>query len=152
MNNKHLWIAAVSGAALTTLVSNLPFIDLVNILCFAGFWGCAILAVWVYRHFNGNLTTWDGVRIGALTGLFAGMLGFAFSFLGMAGLQGLVNGMRLFLSPEDLQSIQDYSMVDALVFNTIGVLFNIFFGTIGGLIGGVIFRTDRMTQKLGEQI
>ena len=76
-------IAVVGGGVLTTLVSNLPFVDLVNLLCFAGFWGSAIFAVWVYRRLSGNLTVGEGFRLGALIGLCAGCLGFGLSFLGL---------------------------------------------------------------------
>ncbi len=147
MNVKNLWIAALSGAVLTTLVSNLPVIDLVNFLCFAGFWGGAIFAVWLYRRLSGTLTVGDGVRIGLLTGLCAGILGFGLSFLGLAGFQGTANEIAQILPAEDMQGIEDIPAWGVLVFNLVGVSFNIIFGTIGGWIGGAIFRTDRVESK-----
>ncbi len=150
MKTKNFWIAALSGAALTTLVSNLPFIGLVNILCFAGFWGGSIFSVWLYRRLNGTLTAGDGLRLGVMTGLCAGALGFGLSFAGLAGLQGLVNELKPLLSAQDLQNAQSYTMVEAIGFNLVGVLFNVIFGTIGGWIGGLIFRTDRILNKTGE--
>ena len=139
MNEKNLWIACLSGAVLTTLVSNVPFVDMVNVLCFAGFWGGAIFAVWLYRRLNGTLLAGQGVRIGLLTGLLAGILGFALSFLGVSGLQGLMNEIG-----EDVQSVP---MWGAVVFNLFGVLFNIVFGMVGGWLGGMLFRTDRELVK-----
>lgn len=135
MNRKNLWIACVSGAVLTTLVSNLPLVSMVNILCFAGFWGGAIFAVWLYRHLEGTLAAGQSVRIGLLTGLFAGILGFALSFLGVSDLQGLMNELG-----EEGESIPVWG---AVIFNLIGVVFNIVFGMIGGWLGGSLFRTDR---------
>jgi hypothetical protein len=149
MNTKNMWIAVLSGAVLTTLVSNLPLIGLVNILCFMGFWGSAILTIWLYRRLAGTLTVGEAVRLGALTGLCAGVLGFAVSFLGLAGLQGLTNDLAGFLPPEDMQGFENIPTWGAVVFNLIGVLFNIIFGTLGGWIGGVIFRTDRKTVVAG---
>ena len=146
MNAKNLWIAVLGSAVLTTLVSNLPFVGLVNLLCFAGFWGSAIFAVWLYRRLNGTVTVGDGLRIGALTGLFAGMLGFGLSFLGLAGLQGFTNGIEQFI-PADASTGEEIPAWGALAFNLAGVLFNVIFGTIGGWIGGAIFRTDRQTGK-----
>lgn len=147
MNVKNLWIAALSGAVLTTLVSNLPFVDLVNFVCFAGFWGGAIFAVWLYRRLSGTLIVGDGVRIGLLTGLCAGILGFGLSFLGLAGFQGTANEIAQILPAEDMQGIEDIPAWGVLAFNLVGVLFNIIFGTIGGWIGGVILRTDRVESK-----
>ena len=37
MRNKNLWTASVIGAAVSLLVSNLPFINLINCLLCAGF-------------------------------------------------------------------------------------------------------------------
>ena len=152
MNNKNLWIAALSGAVLTTLVSNLPFIGLINFLCFAGFWGSAIFTIWLYRRLTGTLTIGEAVCIGALTGLLAGALGFSLSFLGLAGFQGTANELRQLLPAEDMQEIDATPTGAILAFNLVGVATNIIFGTIGGWIGGVIFRTDRMTVKLGAQL
>ena len=135
MNEKNLWTACLSGAVLTTLVSNVPFLDMINVLCFAGFWGGAIFTVWLYRRLNGTLVAGQSVRIGLLTGLFAGILGFALSFLGVSGLQGLMNELG-----EDAESIPAWG---AVIFNLFGVLFNIVFGVIGGWVGGLLFRTDR---------
>lgn len=139
MNEKNFWIACLSGAVLTTLVSNLPYVDMVNFLCFAGFWGSAIFAVWMFRRLNGTLVNGQSVRIGLLTGLLAGCLGFALSFLGESDLQGLMNAVG-----EEMESIPAWASV---VFNLFGVIFNIVFGMIGGWLGGLLFRTDRMVQK-----
>ena len=143
MNTKNMWIAVLSGAVLTTLVSNVPFVDLVNILCFAGFWGGAIFAVWLYRRMSGELTTRQGVRIGLLTGLFAGLLGFLLSFLGVAGLQGLMNEVGA-IAPSEGESVPLWG---AIVFNLMGIVFNVLFGAIGGWIGSAIFRTDRISKN-----
>ena len=139
MNPKNMWIAVLSGAVLTTLVSNLPFVDMVNFLCFAGFWASAIFAVWLYRRLTGSVTIQQAITIGLLTGLFSGILGFALSFLGVSGLQGLMNEIGQ-AAPSEGESLPVWG---ALIFNFLGVIFNIFFGTIGCLIGGSIFRTDR---------
>src|SRR5512138_1279919 len=101
MNDKNFWIACLSGAVLTTLVSNVPYVDMVNFLCFAGFWGGAIFAVWLYRHLSGTLDARQSIRIGLWTGLFAGILGFALSFLGVAGLQGTMNELSTVIPTED---------------------------------------------------
>jgi hypothetical protein len=142
MNTKNLWIAALSGAVLTTLVSNLPFIGFINCLLCAGFWGSAIFAVWLYRRLSGELTVGQGLRIGVLTGLCAGVLGFALSFLGLAGAQGFVSGAEQFL-PADALGDVNISTGDALIFNLVGVIFSVIFGTVGGWIGGAIFRSKR---------
>jgi hypothetical protein len=147
MNTRNLWIASLSGAALSLLVSNLPYIGFVNCLLCGAFWGSAIFAVWLYRRLSGTLTIRQGVKIGALTGLLAGVIGFALSFAGLSGAQGFLNSARQFLPADATQGMNDIPAWGALVFNFLGVLFNIGFGTLGGWIGAVIFNPDRKTGK-----
>lgn len=148
MNSKSLWIAALSGAALTTLVSNLPFIGFVNCLLCAGFWGSALFAVWLYRRLTGSLTVGQAVRLGALTGVLAGLLGCGLSFAGVAGAQGFLNGARQFLPADATQGMDDLPAWGGVIFNLIGVVFNVTFGALGGWIGGAIFKTG--TQPVGK--
>ncbi len=139
MNAKSLWIAALSGAILTTLLSNLPLLGFVNCLVCAWFWGCAIFAVWLYQRMSGSAaTTRQGLAIGALTGLLAGLFGFLLSFVGLAGMQGLMNGTESFLPPDATKGLADVPAWGALVFNLFGVFFNIAFGTLGGWLGTVL--------------
>jgi len=142
MNSKNLWIASLAGAVLTTLVSNLPLVGFVNCLLCAGFWGSAIGAVWLYRRLGSTLTVRQGVTVGALTGLCAGVLGFLLSFLGLAGMQGLMNSVGPFLPADATQGLaSSLPNWGTIVFNLIGVVFNVLFGTLGGFIGGSIFKT-----------
>jgi hypothetical protein len=141
MNTRNLWIACVSGAVLTTLVSNLPILQFVNCLLCAGFWGCAIFAVWLYRRLSGTPTARQAAGIGALTGLLAGVLGFVLSFAGFSGAQGFLNTVSQFGGPDAVKGMQDIPAWGGIIFNLIGVLFNVGFGTLGGLIGGAIFKS-----------
>ncbi len=139
MNNRSLWIACLSGAVLTTLVSNLPVIGFVNCLLCAGFWGSAIFAVWLYRRLSGTPSVRQAACIGALTGLLAGLLGFLLSFAGLAGAQGFLTTYGKLMSPDALKGMEDVPAWGGIVFNLVGVLFNVGFGALGGLIGGAIF-------------
>jgi hypothetical protein len=148
MNSKNLWIACLSGAVLTTLASNLPIIGFVNCLLCAGFWGSAIFAVWLYRRLSGAVTVQQGARIGALTGLLAGVLGFLLSFAGVAGAQGFFNSARQFLPADTTQGMDAIPGWGAIVFNLLGVLFNVGFGALGGWLGGILFNPDRKIRKV----
>ncbi len=149
MNTKSLWIAALTAAVITTAVSNLPLLEFVNCLLFAGFWGSAIFGVWLYRRLTGTVTIPQAVMIGALTGVCAGAMGFGLSFVNLAGAQGVLTRLSLVLPPESMQNAQDIPASSMLAFNLVGVLFNLVFGTIGGWIGGALFRTDRRAAMVG---
>jgi hypothetical protein len=146
MNSKNLWLACLSGAVLTTLVSNLPLLGFVNCLLCAGFWGSAIFAVWLYRKLSGAVTVNQGARIGALTGLIAGILGFALSFIGLSGVQGFLNSAQQFLPADATDGMEAIPAWGGIIFNLMGVVFNVIFGTIGGWIGGSIFKTSVKTE------
>lgn len=150
MNSKNLWVACLSGAVLTTLVSNLPFLGFVNCLLCAGFWGSAIFTVWLYRQLSGAVTVNQGARIGALTGLLAGILGFALSFIGFSGAQGFLNDAQQFLPADATDGMESFPAWAGIIFNLMGVVFNIIFGTIGGWIGGSIFNPNRKARKVQE--
>ena len=147
MNTRNFWIAVLSGAVLTTLVSNLPFVGFINCLLFAGFWGSAIFAVWLYRRLGGTLTVMDGVKVGALSGLVAWFIGFLLSFAGLAGIQGMLSGAGQFLGSDAAESMQDMPAWAPTLINLLGVVVEVGFGAVGGWIGGTLFRTDRGTQK-----
>lgn len=150
MNTKNLWIASLSGAAVSLLATNLPYIGLINCLLCAGFWGSAIFAVWLYRRLNGMLTIGDAVRVGALSGLLAGVIGFALSFVGLAGIQALTSSFVQTLPPDVIGDMGEIPAVVASGMNLMGVVIEVIFGVIGGWIGGIIFHTDRVSSKLGE--
>lgn len=147
MNSKNLWIASLSGAALSLLVSNLPLIGFVNCLVCGGFWGSAIFAVWLYRRLNGTVTIRQGVNVGLLTGLLAGLIGFALSFAGLAGAQGFLNSAQKFLPADATQGMTDFPAWAGYIFNFLGVLFNVGFGALGGWLGGLLFNPERKNRK-----
>jgi hypothetical protein len=150
MNTRNLWIASLSGALLTTFVSNIPFIGFVNCLLCAGFWGSAIFAVWFYRRLSGSLTPRQAVIIGALTGLCAGVIGFLLSFVGLSGGQGILNSYSQFMPSNDTQSLKDLPAWAGIAFNLIGVVFNLAFGTLGGWLGGLIFKPRVKPEEMGN--
>jgi hypothetical protein len=140
MNRKNLWIAAVSGAVLTTLFSNLPFIGILNCIVCAWFWAGGAFAVWLYHRLTAETPAMRPAMIlGALTGLLAGALGFALSFAGVSGLQGMMNG----LPPDATSGMQDIPAWGVIVFNMLGVIFNVVFGTLGGWLAVTIFNRTR---------
>ncbi len=143
MNKKNFWTTCLSGAALSLLFSNLPYLGFVNCLLCGAFWGSSIFAVWLYQRLSGSVNTRQAVRIGAMTGLVAGVIGFAISFLGLAGAQGFMNSASQFLPADATQGMEEIPAWGAMIFNFLGVLFNIGFGTLGGWIGSAIFNPQR---------
>jgi hypothetical protein len=136
MNRKNLVIASLAGAVASLLAVNVPFVNLINCLLCVGFWGSAVFAVWLYRRMTGPVTLKDAVIIGLATGLATGILGFMLSFAGLAGGAALAQSIKA-AAPDAEFDIPDGSGV---MFNLAGVLVDIVFGGIGGLVGGALFR------------
>jgi hypothetical protein len=141
MNTKNLLIAALVGGVVTEVLTNVPILNLLGCLLCLSFWIGPLLAVWLYRRLQGEVTLGQGTGIGTLAGVIAGLIGFLLSFANLAGMSSFVNGVRPFLSPQDLQNV-DTALSGAvlMVFNLVGVGITILFGAIGGLIGGAIFK------------
>jgi len=147
MNTKSFWIACLSGAGVSLLVSNLPFIGFINCLLCGGFWGSTIFAVWLYQRLGNTVSIRQGVTIGAVSGLIAGVLGFVLGFVGLAGAQGFLNSAQQFLPTDATQGMEDIPAWGAYIFNFLGVLFEVGFGALGGWIGAVIFDPNRKGRK-----
>lgn len=141
MNIRSLIIASLTAGVVSTVFSNIPVINLLNCLLCVGFWGSAIFAVWLYRRLTGAVTLSQAVIVGTLAGVWAGLFGFLLSFTGLAGASGLINTVRMFVPAEDLKDVgQVLDSTSAILFNIAGVITEIVFGAIGGLIGFAIFK------------
>jgi hypothetical protein len=147
MNTKNLLIASLVGAITTTALANIPYISIVNCLLCVGFWGGAILSVWLYQRMTGTMTIGQAVIVGTVTGVFSGLLGFLLGLVGLAGAAGLIKTYGPLLAADespDLSSALTGSWI--IIFNLVGVMVNIVFGALGGLIGGAIFKSKTLPQ------
>jgi len=143
MNTKNLIYASLIGGAIIAAVSNIPILQLINCLLCAGVWGGAILAAYFYKRFEGSISVGQGAGVGAMAGVWAGLIGFLLSFLKIAGVTAFLTSLRAYMPPE----AQDFLIpttigVISVVSNIFSWVVTIFFGTIGGLIGGAIFQSS----------
>lgn len=150
MNTKHLLTASLVGGLISLVMVNTPFVNLINLLLCAGFWIGPIVAVWLYRRLDGTLTFRQAVITAVLASAWHALFGLLLSPLGLAGAGSMLNELRPFVSAQDLPNIETVlTGVGGMLFNLIGIVFDLAFGFLGGLIGGAIFRTDRLTAKVG---
>jgi len=141
MNTKNLLIASLVGGIATAVLSNVPIVNLLNCVVCAGFWLGPLFAVWLYRRQTGTVTLGQGVGIGTLAGVWAGIFGFLLSLVGLAGAAALAHTYSQFL-PADAGGFDPVAAgAVSVLFNLAGVGVTILFGAIGGLIGGAIFQT-----------
>ena len=140
MNTKNLLISSLVGGVISIILSNVPILNLVNCLLCAGFWAGPLFAVWLYKRQSGTVTVGQGAGIGALAGIWAGVFGLILAIFNFAGFGALIQSYAQFM-PKDANI--DPSMFGAMgwLFNFVGVGFDIVVGTIGGLVGGAIFKT-----------
>jgi len=149
MKPKNIVIAVLVGGVVNVILSNVPYLNLVNCLLCAGFWVGAILAVWLYKRLSGTVTLQQGVMIGALTGLVAGVIGFGLSFAGLAGATALAQSFGRFIPQEGDMDLEALSGPVEIILNLVGIVVNVVLGVVGGLIGGAIFRPRAKAQQPG---
>src|SRR4030042_6329571 len=101
MNTKNILIAGLVGAVITLLLTNIPFVNLVNCLICAGFWVGPLFATWLYKRMTGTLSTKEGIWVGVTAGAIAGVIGLLLSFVGAAGAAGIINHLNTVMPPED---------------------------------------------------
>ena len=150
MNIKNLFISSLIGGIVIAALANIPVINLINCLLCMGYWVGAILAVWLYRRFEGTLTLGQGVAVGALAGLWSGLINFILGLISAAGIATLITALNQILPPDTLDLQPDFAGGLAILFNLVGVILNIVLGTLGGLIGGAIFQTKPEADVMGD--
>ena len=75
MNNRALLLAGVVGGLVMVVLSNVPFLNLINCLLCAGVWLGGMAAVWFYRRQVGQpLTAGQGAIIGVVAGVIGAIL------------------------------------------------------------------------------
>jgi len=139
VNTKNLVVASLVGGLISLFLTNVPVVNLVNCLLCAGFWLGPLFAVWFYRRQSGAVTLGQGAAIGALAGLWSGVIGLLLSFVGLAGIQALAESYASLVPAEGVA--EPIGLLESTAFNLAGVVFEIGIGAVGGLIGGALFRT-----------
>lgn len=143
MNGKNLFLAGLIGGVVIAALSNIPIISIGNCLLCMWVWVGGIFAAWLYKRFQGSLTPGQGAGVGALAGVIAGLIGLLISLLGFAGTQAALSAASQYLDPEMTGGYDLAALAGPVAF--VGGLINIvlftFFGTLGGLIGGSIFKS-----------
>ena len=139
MNFKSIGIASLIGGIFMAVLSRIPIINLGNCLFCGWLWSGGILAVWVYNNQEGlgsEVSVGEGALIGAAAGVVGAVLG---------SLINIVTGGTL-ISSFTGYSEAFASFVASAFFSVIGFCLNIFiypfFSTIGGVIGGVLFKSQ----------
>ena len=146
MNAKYLLAASLAGGLISTVLVNTPYVNLINLLVCAGFWIGPIVAVWLYRRLGGTLTLGQAVVTGIMAGAWHGLFGLALSQVGLAGAGSPLNEVRPFVPAEDWPNLETaLTGVGGMLFNLAGVVIDVAFGFIGGLVGGAIFGARRVT-------
>jgi len=152
MNTKNLIISSLIGGIVIAALANIPVIQLINCLLCTGYWVGSILAVWLYKRFQGSLTLGQGVAVGALAGVWSGLINFVLGLISAAGLAAVITAVDQILPAETLNLGSDFVGRMAILINVFGVFMNIFLGTMGGLIGGAIFQTKPKDSLTSEPI
>jgi hypothetical protein len=148
MNTKNILLTGLVGAVITLLLTNIPFVNLINCLVCSGFWVGPLFAVWLYKRMTGTVSLKEGIWIGVTAGVIAGVVGFLLSFVGLAGATGFVNDINMLVPEQDQIDLSGIGgEIGSIVFTFFGIIFDIVVGAIGGYVGTAIFRPKNQTRK-----
>ncbi len=151
MNKKNMLIPGLIGAVITLALTNIPILNLVNCLVCAGFWVGPLFAVWLYKRKTGSISIKECIWVGVIAGAIAGVIGFALSFIGVAGASGFINEINMFVPAEDQIDVSGIGgEVGEMIFTFFGIIFDILVGAIGGFIGATIFKAKNLIRKETE--
>jgi uncharacterized membrane protein YeaQ/YmgE (transglycosylase-associated protein family) len=150
MNTKNLIVSSLIGGIVIAALANIPVLNFINCLFCIGYWVGSILAVWLYKRLQGTLTLGQGVAVGALAGVWSGLINLVLGLISVAGVATIISTVNQFLPPDTLGLDADFIGRLAILSNVVGVFLNIVLGTLGGLIGGAIFQT-RPQPEMGSE-
>ena len=146
MNTKNLLLSGLAGGLITAILTNVPYVSLLAMLCCVSFWIGPLFAVWLYRRMQGQVTLSQGLGVGAVAGAIAGLIGFILSFFNLAGVGDMAETLNAMpgMQPQDLEQMQAlFSGPMVVLFNLIGAFITFAFGVIGGVIGGAAFKSKQ---------
>ena len=143
MNGKNLFLAGLIGGVVIAALSNIPYIRVANCLFCMWVWVGGIFAAWLYKRFDGKLTPGQGAGVGALAGIIAGLIGLVISLFGFASAQAALSAASQYLDPELIGGFDLASLAGPLAVagGFVSLILFTIFGTLGGLIGGAIFKS-----------
>jgi len=136
VNNRQMWTAALVGALVMVVLSNVPLLNLINCLLCAGVWLGGMAAVWFYRRQTGLMVTGGQ---GALIGLMAGLIGAV-----IGSIISTVLGANAFQSAIEADPTgQAASLLGGFVGGTatflVSFLINIILYPLFGAVGGAVY-------------
>jgi len=156
----NILMPALFGGIITGVLAGIPFLNFVNCLCCAGVLLGGFMAVFFYNKDltpqMPPLTSQDGLKLGALSGLFGAVIGTIISALLLA-VVGNVAGQAMFdmvynfydsagildkMPPDAIDQMEQGMKESGL--STMTVIFSLIiypiFGLLGGLIGYSVYK------------
>jgi hypothetical protein len=152
---KNFLLAGLAGGAIMALLTNLPILALGNCLLCLWVWGGGMFSAWLYKRLQGSVTLNQAGWLGAMAGLLGGAASGLITFSRGIG-TGLLPGQIASQLPlEYAEQLQSLGMLQGMVatFALLEVFAFIFLGSIGGLIGGLLWRGkgEFMSEPIGAQ-
>ncbi len=137
LNQRSLVSAAVLAGVGIGILSGLPLIQCVNCLLLAWVWGGAIAAVALYRRYEGhpNLTTTQGLVIGAAAGIVGAIIGGIMALL-FSGVNAAVAQVLNSYASQTGATLPGF--IVGAGFSIVGAILNIVIYAVVGAIGGLI--------------
>ena len=148
---------ALYGGIIMAIISAVPGLNLLNCLCCAGVLLGGFMAVFFYKKElmpdMPPLASSDGIQLGALAGVFGGIVGSLLSIIIMR-LIGNVSGEMILKFMESFRERMPAEAWDQMAESIregrisalnmfFGIIIDVIFGLLGGLIGYSVFKSKQ---------
>jgi len=151
-------IPALIAGSVFGFVSAIPILNMLNCLCCSLIIGAGFVAAFLYSRACGTagvaFTAGTGAMVGLLAGLFYALSASFFGAiasvaLGMGDIEQVVEQLRQVpnMDPQLLERISDFvesagMALILLIAVVVNLVFGAIFATVGGLIGGALFKKE----------
>jgi len=155
-------LPALYGGIIMAVISAVPGLNLVNCLCCAGVLFGGFMAVFFYKKElmpdMPPMTSSDGVQLGALAGVFGGIIGSLLSVIimqltdnvGGRMILNFMEGFRDKMPPEAWDNMEESIREGRVspVQMIFGVIIDVIFGLLGGVIGYSVFKPKQQIMNI----
>jgi len=137
MDKKQVFLAALIGGIVMTIMTHVPYLNYLNYVLCAGIILGGFVGGWYYSKKNA-LSPKDGAIIGLYSGLMGGLL---MSIMGIIIAVTTASPLTQLLGLLGLGTVATTTIIVLSIISTIMYfVLGIGFGTLGGLIAGAVFQ------------
>ncbi len=152
-NGPSKFVPALWGGILIVVISTVPVVNAVNMMCCSGVMLGGLLAVLLYKKNGGGITASVGVQLGLYSGLVATVLSAIVIYIALPYIPEMLKQFEGLIDQPDIDNLLDeigpHVLTSGFLLITIGtsLVINVLFATIGGLVGASFWSSGKTSSS-----